>query len=476
LARKKDKFIYSMCQNIRKGGGTLAAKGITAEMEEDMQMFKTWCTYRYFIQRDYDYDQATRSNLSETWEWKDQLPPDPATSAVQAFQDIGDKRVWFESIRNYLSQKKGAAGLPILYGIRPDTALPLDDPGFGLPDHDSELYNRGRHNGSNWKSDNAMIWQLVWDVSHGTTAWNTISSFEATKNGRGAMLALVRQYMGSDVQQVLIRNAETFLENTRFDGKSRNLSWDVFVGQLRQAFKDLGPEDQMSEQRMVTKLVRAFQMPELQHLDAMITGDLHRKSNFESAVVFLSDQIAALKTKNIGSHPRSIGAMDSSDGKKSSKYKSHKKSHKTKHPRATGKKDDGSFDKDDPGKYQPPDVWRALEPHQQVAARDARKADGIPTREERKMSALDTTGSDTGSETTTATDSDTDSDSGTDSDEDMPMNDVAAPPQARQLHMTQRVTQQVRAANHNKRKAAKKAAKQALKKTSKAKKNSKRHT
>jgi hypothetical protein len=328
-----------------------------------------------------------------------------------------------------------------------------------LPHYDAELYNRGRHSGSFWRADNALIWQFVWKICHGTSAWNTISNFEAAKNGRGATLALIRQYMGSDVQQVLIRSAETFLENARFDGKSRNFTWDKFVGKMRQAFKDLGPEDQMSEQRMVTKLVRAFQMPELKHLDAMITGDPARKSNFESAVVFLSDQIAALKTKNTGSHPRSIGAMDSRDSNKSSKFNSHKKSQYTKHPRAkTGgkaggndKKDAGVFNPRDPGKYVNSKNWDKLEPEQKVAARKARKAAGIPTREERKLSAFHTTGtsdSDTETETETAG-NDTDSDS----DEEMEMNDA---PQPRQLQMTQRITQQVKAAKHNKKKADKK--------------------
>ena len=104
--------------------------------------------------------------------------------------------------------------------------------------------------------------------------------------------------MGSDVQQVLIRNAETFLENAKFEGRSKAWTWDKFIGKMRQAFSDLGPEDQMSDQRKVTKLIRAFQVPELNHLDAMVTGDAVRQNNFKTAVIFLSDQIAALKTKN----------------------------------------------------------------------------------------------------------------------------------------------------------------------------------
>ena len=51
LATKKEKFIDSLCNNIRKSGGNLAARNITAEMEEDMNKLRNLCTYRYITQR-----------------------------------------------------------------------------------------------------------------------------------------------------------------------------------------------------------------------------------------------------------------------------------------------------------------------------------------------------------------------------------------------------------------------------------------
>jgi hypothetical protein len=192
-AANQDKFIYRLCTNIRKGEGTAAAKNIGAELEEELQRFQTWCMYRHLTQRDFDYAEATLDNLADTSAWITQLPPDPSDTQVAPFEDRGDRRVWFEGIRNYLGQKKGASGLPILYGIRPDAAIPVTDLGFGLPHFDDELYKRGRHSGTFWRTDNAMIWQFLWKVCHGTTAWNTIANFEPARNGRSAMLALLRQ-------------------------------------------------------------------------------------------------------------------------------------------------------------------------------------------------------------------------------------------------------------------------------------------
>ena len=201
--------------------------------------------------------------------------------------------------------------------------------------------------------------------------------------------------MGSDVQQVLTRNAETFLENAKFDGKSRSFTWDKFVGRLRQAFRDLGPEDQMSEQRKVTKLVRAFQVPGLQHLDAMITGDPVRQNNFEAAIVFLSDQMAALRTKNTGSHARTLGAMDSEKN-----GKPYKKRQKNRHHTNDSGDDASGFDKTNPGKYVPASVWNKYNQEEQDTAKKARNKAGIKTREERKLAEEShTEESDAGSET-----------------------------------------------------------------------------
>ncbi len=52
--------------------------------------------------------------------------------------------------------------------------------------------------------------------------------------------------------------------------------------------------------------------------------------NFEAAGVFLSDQIAALRTKNIGSHPSRLATKDSR--KNDRRNSPHNKFQKTKHP------------------------------------------------------------------------------------------------------------------------------------------------
>ena len=377
LVTKKTGHIHTMCMRIIKSTGLMATRNITADMEEDLEAHYYWCRYNYMIQRPVVLANATRANIVAVYNWINLLPEDPDASTVDKFTDGGKKRVWFESIINYLGVKKGPSGFPLRYVIRERAALPIVDPGFGLPEFYIELETRGRHGGHYYAADNQVVWLFLRGLCHGTAAWTLISSFEARNNGRGAYLALLAQYMGSDVRQVLLRAAEKFLENARFDNENRNFTFDKFIGLMRQAFEDLGPDDQMSEQRKVTKLMQAWQVAALKHLDAMVTGDPVRRNNFEAAVTFLQDQLTVLKTKNTSRGTRRIGAFQKSSQQGGHNNKSpHKKWTRTKHPNSKSK-----FDPSNPGKYLPGGEWSKLLPHQQVAARKAREEQGIPTRQ-----------------------------------------------------------------------------------------------
>ena len=273
LLRKNKAFIHTLAVRILKRPGIMANRDVTAELEEDLQALCVWCRYTYITQRPLTLANATRHNITEIHTWQQQLPEDPEPSSVDKFSDSKNKRVWFESIKNYLSVKKGPSGFPLEYIIRGRAALPVIDLGFGQPEFDLELEQRGRLDGHFYKADNAIVWLHLRGLCHGTTAWTLISPLKKGGMAEELSIALMSQCMGPDVQQVLLRNAEHFLERAMFDNQSRQFTWDKFIGKMRQAFQDLGPLDQMSEQRKVTKLMQAWQVSELRHLDAMVTGD-----------------------------------------------------------------------------------------------------------------------------------------------------------------------------------------------------------
>ena len=220
----------------------------------------------------------------------------------------------------------------------------------------------------------------------------TISGYERTKNGRGAFLALIAQFLGPDVRQLLRRQADTFLEHARYDATSKNFTFDKFTSRMRQAFEDMGPNDQFSEERKVTKLMQAFQVPSMAHLDALVTSNPRYSQSFESTVAFLKDQMTALKTKNEGYKKRQISqvqsvVVDSEIGES----ESPRKRQRTLAPmgaqkpgKRTTKRAARTFDGRNPSKYLSKAAWDKLTETQKEQARQARRRMGIPSREDKK--------------------------------------------------------------------------------------------
>ena len=247
-------YVHSACQTVRKSNtGAAASKEVTMLMEQRLIQLCDYARWQYVTNGDMAPAACTLQHCTIVHAWKVQLQEDPDAADVALFDDKINKKIWFESVDGYLSIKKGYSGYPVLYVVRAVDA-PLVGalaPQWGQPTMDEHLKSQGRHNGHFYGSDNATVWHLLWRKCHGTNAWNCIGTFQATRDGRGAYRALHGQYLGRDVQALLLRNAEATLESLRFDGKDKNLPWDQFVGIFREALHDLGEENQMTEQRKV---------------------------------------------------------------------------------------------------------------------------------------------------------------------------------------------------------------------------------
>ena len=159
----------------------------------------------------------------------------------------------------------------------------------------------------------------------------------------------------------------------------KNFTFDTFIDRMRECFIDMGPNDQMTETRKVSKLMAAWQVPSLQHLSAIVLSNPQCKHDFEASVTFLSGQLShqvlrcggwpgrnASTTATGGGDDGCGNATDTEDAKDAKEEAQ---------PSATN-----GFDPEDPGAYVPADVWRQFTPEQKEAARKAREEQGIPTR------------------------------------------------------------------------------------------------
>ena len=358
------------------------------ELEETLQHLLKWCQWTYLIQRPFNYDDATLVNIEDVSHYVDQYNEgSDITATLDKYTDGIKKREWLESIRGHMNPTKGVIGVPIAYAIRTDSPLPAVHPGPGLPNFDTELLTRGRHTAFFWASDNRKVWNIIQKLCRHTSAWSLIAPFEGAMNGRMAYRALVRQFMGPDARHLLMQQAGTIINDSRFDNKSRNFSFDKFCARFRQALIDFGPNDQMSPEMTVVKIMDAWRVQELMHLAAIIFSSDKYKFDLEETITFLATNLRTLQTshkpkgrnvgayeqKNDGYQPKKQkgGPKGGSKGGKGKKFTGHKKWTKS-----SGKSSKG-YDPQNPGQYVKLAVWNSWTDEEKAAAREDRRKKGI---------------------------------------------------------------------------------------------------
>ena len=412
---KATEYAHQVCQAVRKSEGNAESKEVSISIESNLAKLCRWAKYLYLTQRNLDLDDATLEVLDSVDGWFNQLADDPSADDVDKFTDSLNKKNWFESIDGYLSSKKGPSGVPLLYVILVnDINDDYDVEDINGPDQvtfDEDLASRGRQEGHFWPGDNKAVWTFLKAKTQTTTAWAFVKGYNRSNNGRGAYLTLRARFMGMDVQAVLLKRAETVLEKIFWDGKSRNFTFDKFIAQLKIAFQDVGPEDQLSQRRQVSKLVAGFQYQPLRHITTTINSDPRYNENFDAAVAFIQGELATLKISNEGgSRNLDVGATVPQDSAiaalsnqpnpnqatnqaslkalrrqiKNLKQRLNKKQKGKAHKKNTASK----FDRSNPGAYVPTKVWGEMSDEQKEAARAARMRDGIPSR--RGVSAIST--------------------------------------------------------------------------------------
>ena len=399
LVKKDQAWVKALRLAIKKSStGNAASREVTLEHEEGLVMTMLWAKLRYLTQRPLDFDDATADSITEVYDWFNAQEEELSTDTVPTFSPTLNRRDWFESIQSYLAAKKGKAGVPLTYVIMTtgviDPAAP--DLGFGAPTFDEDLARRGRHRGHFWRPDNNAVWRLLEQKCRGTDAWTTIASYEKTKDGYHAYLALSNLYMGEDIQQILRTKADTILKNSRYDGRSKNYTLDKHINRFKQAFIDLGPNDVTSEPRKVELFMNSWQVSSMMHLPSTVRQNPNMKNNFDATCNFLSGEVAALQTLNASTtgSSRTVAAISTQSNQKSKskeKTKDNPKKGKSNKKKAKFQKRAEKFNKDNPAAYVSAAVWKSMSKEEQQAAREKRREQGIPSRNVSTITSQKTT-------------------------------------------------------------------------------------
>ena len=226
---------------------------------------------------------------------------------------------WAEAFVDFLHRVNGIRHIPLAYVIRSEVEVPAAAPALirNRPysaQHESiegELIARALHAHALFRNDNAKVYHFLEEATRATHYSSSLKSFQRSKNGREAYLAIISQHAGADKWERELKAQESFLTSRIWKGNT-NFSLEWFIEQHRSAFISMEQCSQHvafqlpNEQTRVRYLIDNIQCndAELQASLAAIrmdkTGPNAKRNNFENAVQFLlpSDPVAKKRKLN----------------------------------------------------------------------------------------------------------------------------------------------------------------------------------
>jgi hypothetical protein len=147
---------------------------------------------------------------------------------------------WTETFTDFLDRVIGVRTIPLCYVIREEVQVPAVTPPLATDqphstEHGSveaELIARSSRQHPLFRGDNNNVYHYLEEATRSTSY---AASIKRTKDGRGAWMALVNQFAGTDKWEAEIKRQEQLLHTRVWKGQS-NFSLKNFVSQHRNAF------------------------------------------------------------------------------------------------------------------------------------------------------------------------------------------------------------------------------------------------
>lgn len=149
--------------------------------------------------------------------------------------------------------------------------------------------------GTAYKNDNRRLWDLLEGTLVNTTAYNHISPYERSHDGRKAWLALKRHFEGEDYVERTKDQAMTTLTNTYYRGESRNYRFEDYINTHLNAHKKLlqigyNEGRGMDESTKIHHFKQNI-LPSAELETALAIGRSKEKDSFSSYYTFLSTEV-----------------------------------------------------------------------------------------------------------------------------------------------------------------------------------------
>jgi len=220
-----------------------------------------------------------------------------------------------EKILNHFNEVYGKDGIPLSYILRETSAVKpaADDPQAGYDgDHVKELITRATHDGDTYRADNRTMCRLLKKICGDTTSYTYISKY--TADGRQAWTDLMDAFLGPQHTQNQAAIYEAKLQQSRYDGESRNFSFQKYADIHKSAHEHLDalPEYKgMDEGTKIRHCLNNIHSDKLKTVIELVRGNPSYPT-FDSVVRRIKDSVVVEQpTKYVSRKVSAVSLTDS---------------------------------------------------------------------------------------------------------------------------------------------------------------------
>jgi hypothetical protein len=239
------------------------------------------------------------------------------------------EKEWFkfyEKLKNYLGQVRGAAQSPILNIVREH-----DEPieairGATYSSHTKKVSAIINLSGQHFAIDNASAWEIVKSLVIDGFGWNYVKRFDRNMDGRAAVLALRRQCEGKTSINTRKNKAYLSISSSSYKGHRKTYTFAQYVAIHQAAHNELEDcNEPMPETKKVSDFIRGISDPSLEAGVTCVLSDDKYSSDFEATQQFLgtlvANQAVHRQAKRVTNEDRKVSLTNSAAGTKGSNKK-----------------------------------------------------------------------------------------------------------------------------------------------------------
>ena len=195
-------------------------------------------------------------------------------------------RIFKDGFRTYTHSIRGISNIPLAYVIRPNNEATA---GITFHNETEQAVATAPLRGGSYMADNEQLFGLLLSLVLEGPGYYYVKAFEATRNGRGAWLALMSHYEGRAFRENSINEAYSTIENSCYIGETQNFSFEQYITLYQGAYTTLEEyNENVNEEKRVCDFLRNINCNKLASAVNVVRATERFASNFTETANFLS--------------------------------------------------------------------------------------------------------------------------------------------------------------------------------------------